>query len=53
MSLWQPTSSGAQTARQAGDKFNVPYAFQSHPDLMQIPEIDLVMVTVKVPQHFE
>jgi predicted dehydrogenase len=46
------TSSDAQTARQAANKFNVPYAFQSHLDLLKIPEIDLVVVTVKVPQHF-
>ncbi len=46
------TRSDAQTARQAAHTFNVPYAFQSHLDLLKIPEIDLVVVTVKVPQHF-
>lgn len=30
-----------------------PYAFQSHPDLLQIPDIDLVVVPVKVSQHFD
>jgi predicted dehydrogenase len=47
------TSSDVQTARQAASKCNVPYGFQSHLDLVKIPEIDLVVVTVKAPQHFE
>ena len=47
------TNSDAQMAQQAADKFKVPNAFQSHLDLLKMPEINLVVVTVKVPHHFE
>jgi predicted dehydrogenase len=48
-----PSSSYAQTARQAATEFKVPHAFHKHLDLLKIPKIDLVVVTVKVPQRFE
>ncbi len=47
------TNSNGQLARQAADKFKVPNAFESHLDLLKLPDIDLVVVTVKVPNHFE
>src|SRR6266478_8402559 len=47
------TNSNGQLARQAADKVKVPNAFESHLDLLKLPDIDLVVVTVKVPNHFE
>ena len=46
-------NSNGQLARQAADKFKVPNAFESHLDLLKLPDLDLVVVTVKVPNHFE
>ncbi|MGG6239418.1 Gfo/Idh/MocA family protein [Nodosilinea sp. AN01ver1] len=40
-------------ASKAALKFNVPYAFQLHEDLLACPDVDWVVVTVKVPYHFE
>lgn len=47
------TNSNLTVAKEAALKFNVPYAFQRHEDLLACPDVDLVVVTVKVPYHFE
>lgn len=47
------TNSNLDVANEAAHKFNVSYAFQRHEDLLAHPDVDLVVVTVKVPYHFE
>jgi len=47
------TNSNLDVANEAALKFNVPHAFQSHEDLLAHPDVDLVVVTVKVPYHFK
>jgi len=47
------TNSNLDVAREAALKFNVRHAFQLHEDLLACPDVDLVVVTVKVPYHFE
>lgn len=46
------TNSHAQLGQQAAKKFSIPNAVQHHLDLVRRPDIDLVVVTVKVPHHF-
>jgi predicted dehydrogenase len=41
------------TARAAAQQFGVPLAFDSAADLVAHPEVDLVVVAVKVPRHLE
>lgn len=40
-------------ARAAAQQFGVPHAFDSAADLVAHPEVDLVVVAVKVPRHLE
>ncbi len=47
------TNTNLDVAKEAALKFNVPQAFQLHEDLLAHPDVDLVVVTVKVPHHFE
>ena len=47
------TNSDPAMAEEAARLFGVPKAFQRHQDLLACPEVDLVVVTVKVPYHFE
>ncbi|MBD2463498.1 Gfo/Idh/MocA family oxidoreductase [Oscillatoria sp. FACHB-1407] len=47
------TNSNLGVANDAALKFNVPHAFQHHEELLAHPDVDLVVVTVKVPYHFE
>ncbi|MDF2551369.1 MAG: Gfo/Idh/MocA family oxidoreductase [Chryseobacterium sp.] len=42
-----------ESAKRASEAFQIPYAFQNAEALISSPEIDLVIVTVKVPYHFE
>ncbi|NKY87598.1 Gfo/Idh/MocA family oxidoreductase [Nocardia veterana] len=44
-------ASTSASAAAAGEKFGVPKAFDSVDDLVAQPEVDLVVVTVKVPEH--
>ncbi|TCV67436.1 Gfo/Idh/MocA family oxidoreductase [Neorhizobium sp. S3-V5DH] len=39
------------SARKAADAFGLPYAFENAQALVNSPEVDLVVVTVKVPYH--
>lgn len=41
------------SAQKAADAFQIPHAFENATALIQSPEIDLVVITVKVPYHFE
>ena len=41
------------TAAQAAKRFGVPLAFHDAHDLVTHPDVDLVTVTVKVPDHYE
>jgi predicted dehydrogenase len=41
------------TARLASQKFGVALAFDNYQELVNHPDVDLVAVTVKVPQHRE
>jgi len=43
----------AESARAAGDLFGVSAAFSDHEQLVTRPDIDVVVVTVKVPHHRE
>lgn len=47
------TNSDPAMAREAAGKFNVAQAFQRHEDLLACPDVDLVVVTVKVPHQFD
>lgn len=47
------STSRAESARQASEKFGVAKAFDNHAELVACAEVDLVAVTVKVPHHFE
>jgi predicted dehydrogenase len=43
----------AESARAAGEAFGIKHVFSDHKQLVTQPDIDLVAVTVKVPQHRE
>src|SRR5881296_1147592 len=43
----------AESAREAGEVFGVSAVFSDHKQLVSQPDIDVVAVTVKVPQHRE
>ena len=42
-----------ETARESAERFGVPHAFDSAEALVARPEVDLVLVCVRVPSHFE
>lgn len=46
------SNSTLATAEQAAQKFKVPHFFQRYEDLLECADVDLVVVTVKVPYHF-
>lgn len=41
------------SAKNAADAFGLPHAFENAQALVNSPEVDLVVVTVKVPHHHE
>ena len=41
------------TAEAAAQAFGIPNAFESHSELVKHPDVDVVVVTVKVPHHLE
>jgi predicted dehydrogenase len=46
-------NSTLQSAQKTAKAFNLPYAFETPQDLINSSEVDLVVVTVKVPYHYE
>ncbi|MYT29670.1 MULTISPECIES: Gfo/Idh/MocA family oxidoreductase [unclassified Streptomyces] len=47
------SASSAASAKAAGEKYGIPLAFGTHEELVRRDEVDLVVITVKVPQHRE
>ncbi|MFJ2864359.1 Gfo/Idh/MocA family protein [Kitasatospora sp. NPDC087314] len=47
------SAGSAASARAAGEKYAVPLTFSSAEELARSEEVDLVVVTVKVPHHLE
>jgi len=47
------TSNSLENARRAAHQFDIPHALTSTDELVAHPEVDLVVVTVKVSNHFE
>jgi predicted dehydrogenase len=45
------TASSPESAKAAAEKFGVPHFFTDPADLAVLPEVDLVVVSVKVPEH--
>jgi predicted dehydrogenase len=41
------------TAEAAAQAFGIPNAFDNHSELVKHPDVDVVVVTVKVPHHLE
>lgn len=42
-----------ESAKRSSEAFQIPYAFHNADALINSPEIDLVIITVKVPYHFD
>jgi predicted dehydrogenase len=42
-----------ETASACAKEFDIPHAFDNHKALVNHPDVDLVVVSVKVPHHFE
>jgi predicted dehydrogenase len=47
------STSRRESADAARERFGVPAAFDSHEELVNRPDVDVVAVTVKVPRHVE
>src|SRR5207247_3015177 len=47
------SATSAEAARAAGEAFGVGAVFSHHHELVARPEVDVVVVTVKVPHHRE
>lgn len=47
------STSRRESADAAAAKFNAPLAFDNHEELVAHPDVDLVVVSVKVPYHHE
>jgi predicted dehydrogenase len=47
------STSRRESADAASKRFGVPLAFDNHHDLVNHANVDVVAITVKVPQHFE
>src|SRR6266404_5890245 len=47
------STSRRESADAAAKKFHAPLAFDHHADLVRHPDVDLVVVSVKVPFHHE
>src|SRR5437016_1963315 len=47
------SATSAEAARAAGEAFGVGAVFSHHEELVARPEVDVVVVTVKVPHHRE
>jgi predicted dehydrogenase len=47
------STSRRESADAAAEKFKAPLAFDNHEELVAHPDVDLVVVSVKVPYHRE
>jgi predicted dehydrogenase len=47
------STSRQESADKAGAVFGVEQVFDNHQQLVALPEVDLVVISVKVPSHFE
>jgi predicted dehydrogenase len=47
------STSDINSARESAEKFGVPNAFDNEYDLVHSAEVDLVVVAVKVPSHYQ
>jgi predicted dehydrogenase len=47
------TASTIESAEESSKKYNVPHFFVEPEKLSQHPEVDLVVVSVRVPEHFK
>src|SRR2546427_5128954 len=47
------STSRRESADAARKRFGVPNGFDNHQDLVNSTEVDVVAITVKVPQHFD
>lgn len=47
------STSKMSSAKEAADKFGAKYAFDNEYDLVNHPDVDLVVVAVKVPYHYQ
>lgn len=47
------STSRRETAEAAKRAFGVPFAYDNHAELISRPEVDIVLVAVRVPHHFE
>jgi len=47
------STSRPESADAAGKRFGVPLAFDNHHDLVNSDDVDVVAITVKVPNHLE
>src|SRR5438270_12907481 len=47
------SASSAESAQAAGEAFGVSAVFADHEKLVSRPDVDVVLVTVKVPHHRE
>lgn len=46
-------NSSYESSKKAAEAFDIPHAFQNTKELIQSPDVDLVVITVKVPYHFD
>lgn len=47
------SNSSYESAKKTAEAFNLKYAFKDYQELVASSEIDLVVITVKVPHHYE
>ena len=47
------STTSRESADAAGKFFGVPNVFDNHQDLVKSPDVDVVVITVKVPHHLE
>ncbi|SEM75403.1 Predicted dehydrogenase [bacterium A37T11] len=47
------STTNLSSAREAAEKFGAKHAFDNEQDLVSCPDVDLVIIAVKVPYHYE
>lgn len=51
--IYAISTSRRESAEAAKKAFGVPFAFDNHAELISRPEVDIVLVSVRVPYHFD